>query len=115
MKRKKRKKRTPPFAPVELRTVESEAWENLKSTEAWVYTVLKTFYRGDLRAFKAPFEAIKQRSRIKHGDTINKAIQGLEIKGWIEVGRYAKHGRGRGLRVRPNEYKLIFKHDTRRF
>ena len=114
-KKKKKKKKTRPFAAVEHITVESEAWQSLTKSEPWVYTILKTFYKGDSQKFKAPFNEIKKRSRIKHGDTINKAIQGLEVKGWIEVTRYAKHGKRRGLRVKPNEYKLTFRYDYRRW
>lgn len=108
-------KKGKPFAAIELETVHSEAWKMLNKVEAHIYNTVKTFYRGNGEPFKAPFEALKQRSRIKHGGTINTAIQGLEQKGWIEVVRHAKHGKRRGLRVKANVYKLTFKFDRQRW
>ena len=110
-----KKNKDRPFGAIELKTVTSEAWTYLNSTEAWIYAVLKTFYKGDKRKFKAPFKEIIKRSRIKHGETISKAIKGLEDRGWIRVTRYAKHGKRRGLRVRANEYELTFHWDTQRW
>ena len=75
---KKKKNQVKPFATLELVTINSTYWEGINSTEAWVYTVLKTFYKGNRQKFKAPFNEIKRRSRIKHADTINKAIQGVD-------------------------------------
>jgi hypothetical protein len=112
---RQKKNKEKPFAALELEIVNSEAWTYLNSTEAWVYIVLKTFYKGAKRNFKAPFKEIKKRSRIKHGETIDKAIKGLEDRGWIRVARYAKHGKCRGLRVRPNEYELTFHWDIQRW
>lgn len=97
-----------PFGAIELATLNSDEWKKLTRLEAHLYNILKTFYKGERNNFKAPFSALKQRTRIKHGATLNKAIKGLAERGWIEVVRYAKHGRGRGLRVRSNEYKLTF-------
>lgn len=104
-----------PFAAIEIATVTSEPWKQLNRTEAHVYNITKTFYRGDMEGFQAPFEELKKRTRIKHGKTLDKAIHGLEEKGWLRVVRYAKHGQRRGLRVRPNEYELTFQHDFARF
>lgn len=108
-------KREKPFAPIEVGTVISNAWQQLNRTEAHMYNILKTFYRGGRERFKASFDELKKRSRIRHGGTIDKAIQGLEQKGWLGVVRYAKHGACRGLRVRPNEYELTFQHDFARY
>jgi DNA-binding HxlR family transcriptional regulator len=83
--------------------------------EAHVYNTLKTFYRGNGDSFKAPFDALKRRTRIRHGATLAKALIELEQKGWVEVVRYAKHGKRRGLRVKPNEYRLTFKFDAKRW
>ena len=104
-------KREKPFAAIEIGTVTSEHWELLIRSEAHVYNTLKTFYRGKKEAFSASFDELKKRTRIKHGHTLDKSIQGLEMKGWIKVTRYAKHGKCRGLRVKPNEYELTFQHD----
>lgn len=104
-----------PFGTIEIATISSEHWRMLKTTEAHVYNTLKTFYRGNSQSFKAPFALLKQRTRIQHGETLNGAIKGLQEKSWIEVVRYAKHGTGRGLRVKSNEYKLTFKFDQQRW
>ncbi len=109
------KKKEKPFGAVEVGTVNSEPWKALNKIEAHTYNTLKTFYRGNGEPFKAPFEALKQRSRIKHGGTVDKAVQSLEQKEWIEVTRYAKHGKRRGLRVKANVYKLTFKFDHQRW
>lgn len=111
---KRNKKKKPPFGAIEVKTVESEEWERLNSTEAHIYNTLKTFYWKEKKVFLASFSGIKKRSRIKHGYTIEKALKGLEKEGWIEVKRYAKHGKKRGLRVRPNEYSLTFRFDRMR-
>jgi len=83
--------------------------------ETHTYNTLKTFYRGNGTSFKAPFDAMKRRTRIKHGQTLSIAIKGLQTKEWIEVARGAKHGKRKGLRVRPNEYRLTFKYDHKRW
>jgi hypothetical protein len=112
----KRKKFLPPFAAVELLTVESLEWSKLNKMEAHVYNTLKTFYRGkDRKCFRASFDRIKKRSRIKQGRSINRAIRGLEQKGWIEVVRYSKHGYRKALGVKPNEYNLTFRFDRMRW
>lgn len=110
-----KQKKQKPFGAIEISTVDSPEWKKLLKLEAHVYNTFKTFYRGEGKTFKAPFERLKQRTRIKHGKTLHNAIEGLKQKGWIEVDRYAKHGRGRGLRVRANEYRLTFKLDYRRW
>jgi len=112
---KNKRNKIKPFAALELEVVRSEMWKSLKSTEAWIYLILKTFYKGDNQKFKAPFGEIKRRSRVRHSETIYKAIQGLEYRNWIRVTRYAKHGKRRGLRVKPNEYELTFHYDLRRW
>lgn len=109
------KQKTKPFGAIEIATIDSEAWKGLNKIEAHTYNTLKTFYRGNGDPFKAPFDALKRRTRIRHGKTLAKAIEGLEAKGWVEVVRGAKHGKRRGLRVRPNEYRLTFKHDYKRW
>ena len=110
-KRRKHKGKSKPFAAVEIGTVTSDAWKQLNSTEAHLYTSLKTFYRGNGQKFRAPFSALKERTRIKHPGTISKAIASLEVKEWISVTRYGKHGHGKGLRVKANEYELTFLYD----
>ena len=112
---KRNKKKAKPFGPVEVQTVNSEPWQQLNFMQAHVYNILKTFYHGDGEWFQAPFGKMKQRTRIKHGDTISKALCVLEKREWIEVARYAKHGKGRGLRVKANDYKLTFKFDYKRY
>lgn len=110
-----KQKKQKPFGAIEISTIDSPEWKRLSKLEAHVYNIFKTFYRGEGKTFKAPFEYLKQRTRIRHGETLHKAIQGLEQKDWIEVIRYAKHGRGRGLRVRANEYRLTQKFDRCRW
>lgn len=112
-KRDYRKKKKPkPFGTIEVATVESDEWSKLDKLEALVYHTLKTFYRGrEQKSFRAGFDRIKKRSRIKEGRTVHRAIMGLEEKEWIMVTRYAKHGKRRGLRIRPNEYQLTLKFD----
>jgi len=114
-KNKLGKQKSKPFGAIEIATIDSEPWQGLNKIEAHAYNTLKTFYRGNGESFKAPFDAIKRRTRIKHGQTLATAIEGLEGKGWIEVIRGAKHGKRRGLRVRPNEYSLTFKFDHKRW
>ena len=100
-----------PFGAIELATLNSDEWKKLNRMEAHVYNILKTFYKGEKNGFKAPFSELRKRTRIRHGATLDKAIKGLEQRGWLEVIRYAKHGKGRGLRVRSNEYELTFAFD----
>ncbi len=107
----RRRVKDKPFGAVELATLNSKEWETLNRMEAHVYNTLKTFYKGEQKSFTAPFHDLKQRTRIKHGKTLDQAIKGLNEKGWLEVVRYAKHGTGRGLRVRSNEYSLSFAYD----
>ena len=104
-------KKEKPFASIEVATVTSDPWKQLNRTESHVYNILKTFYHGNREGFKASFGEQKNRSRIRHGKTLDSAIQGLEQKAWLKVVRYAKHGQRRGLRVRPNEYELTFQFD----
>jgi hypothetical protein len=111
----KRKRKQIPFAAIEMPTVTSEAWMRLKTTERHVYNMLKTFYHGDGQGFQAPFSELSRRTGIRHGKTLDKALQGLQAKAWIDIERFAKHRKGRGLRVRPNVYTLTFKQDFRRF
>lgn len=112
---KRFKKKSKPFGPIEVQTVDSELWQQLNFVQAHIYNTLKTFYHGDGAWFKAPFGKMKQRTRIKHGETINKALAVLERRDWIEVTRYSKHGKGRGLRVKANDYRLTFKFDYKRY
>jgi len=113
---KAKKKGLPPFAAVELKTLNSEAWKLLNSTEAHMYNILKSFYRGDERPFTAPFSQLKQRSRIKHGSTLRKAIDGLEERGWIRVERWYRPGKGcRGFKQKPNVYVLTFMFEKKRW
>ena len=107
----KKRKGRPPFGAVEVKTVESEEWMRLNTTSRHVYNILKTFYRGGGERFKAPFDGLKKRTGIRQSGTLHRAIQALEVAGWIEVTRYAKHGKSRGLRVKANEYRLTGKHD----
>ena len=111
----KKKGKAKPFGAIEIETLESKAWQDLKSTERHIYNTLKTFYQGDGKSFKAPFSKLKRRSGIRHGDTLDTAIRGLEEKGWIVVGRKAKHGRRKGLRVGKNEYLITAKYDVLRW
>lgn len=105
----KRRVKSKPFATIEIQTVCNEQWKLLNSTEAHTYNILKTFYRGQNQWFTAPFSALKERTRIKHSNTLDTAIRALESKGWVEVRRYAKHRKGLG--VKCNEYKLTKKYD----
>ena len=54
---KKRIKKKP-FAALEIETVDSDDWLRLDKIEAHVYNGLKTFYKGEGNAFKAPFDAL---------------------------------------------------------
>ena len=114
-KNKKLRKQGKPFGAIEIATIDSPEWQCLSKIEAHAYNTLKTFYRGNGDGFKASFDALKRRTRIKHGQTLAKAIEGLESKQWIQVVRGAKHGKRRGLRVRPNEYRLTFIYDHKRW
>lgn len=104
-----------PFGAVEISTFQNDEWMLLKPTPALIYIILKTFYKGDGKPFQAPFDEIKKRSLIKQGGTIINAIKYLEERNWITVTRYAKHGKGRGLRVKPNLYTLTWSFDLRRW
>lgn len=110
-----KKKPKKPFGPIEVETTDSEPWRKLNHVQAHVYNTLKTFYHGNAEWFEAPFSALKRRTGIKHGATIDKALVVLEQKGWVEITRYAKHGKGRGLRVKANRYRLTFKFDYKRY
>lgn len=114
-KRRTRRPKGKPFGAIEVKTVTSEPWKELTKTQMHVYNTLKTFYAGNWEKFKAPFDDLKMRSGIKHGKTLDSALRMLEQKGWIEVIRYGRHGTGKGLRVRPNEYTLTGKYDYLRW
>ena len=114
-KRQRKRPKDKPFGAIEVKTVSSDEWSFLSSTERHVYNILKTFYKGGKAFFKAPFNDLKNRTGIKHGRTLDKALQGLEKRSWIQVTRYAKHGKGRGLRVKANEYNLTGNYDYLRW
>ena len=111
----KKKTKKKPFGAIEVETVDSEPWQRLRFVQRHVYNILKTFYQGNGDWFKAPFNALKRRTGIKHADTIGKALEVLEQQEWVEVTRYAKHGKGRGWRVKANRYRLTFKFDYKRY
>lgn len=113
-KHRPRGRKDKPFAAIELSCITSDAWRNLNSTEALMYMVLKSFYRGNKEKFKAPFSLIRVRSRIKHNGTIQKAVSGLEAKGWIKVDRCVRQS-NTGLRIGANEYELISTNDFMRW
>jgi len=85
----KKKQKKKPFAAIELETILSDQWKQLKASEGWVYTILKTFYTGEGKSFKAPFADIKRRSGIKHGETIDRAIQGHLVAQVYFIGAFA--------------------------
>lgn len=114
-KRDRKKIGQKPFGAVEFETVSGDAWKMLNYLEAHIYNTLKTFYKGNRDSFTAPFDLLKQRSRIRHSKTIQKGIEGLERKGWIEVTRYARVVKKKGLRRRSNKYLLTGNHDFLRW